>query len=194
MKKFLLMILSVSVLFSGCQTVTTDMVAVDSITDIGDSWNDTDSRLVADEMIDDVLKGGWLKHYYRKNGDKNPTVIVGRVKDRTMEDLNSEIFIHNLQIALVNSGMVDFVANASERIEVRGEREGQASYASEETANFDGEEIGADYMLKGEVNRLVNRDGKKAVKFYQVNLTLINVETNKKVWIGEKKIKKLISS
>jgi len=49
-------------------------------------------------------------------------------------------------------------------------------------------------MLQGEVNSIVNRDGKKSVKFYQISLTLVDIETHKKVWIGEKKIKKLISS
>ena len=31
------------------------------------------------------------------------------------------------------------------------------------------------------------------VKYYQVNLELVNIETNRKAWIGEKKLKKLVS-
>jgi PBP1b-binding outer membrane lipoprotein LpoB len=37
-----------------------------------------------------------------------------------------------------------------------------------------------------------NVSGSKIAVFYSVNLELINVETNQKVWIGNKKIKKLV--
>ncbi len=182
------------ILMTGCQTYQTTRVDVNSVTDVGDTWNDTDSRLVAEAMTDDALRGGWMKQFYRKNGDKMPVVIVTRVNDRTGEGISTKTFIGNIETAFVNSGEIEVVATAHERSDVRREREDQASNASEETAKFDGEELGADYMLKGEVNSIVNRDGRKAVKFYQISLTLIDIETHKKVWIGEKKIKKLISS
>jgi hypothetical protein len=194
MKKTLTLIsfILLTFLFSGCQTTSTQRVATDSVTDIGDKWNDTDSKLVADEMIQDVLSRGWLKAYYRKHDGKNPTVIIGTIKNRSHEHINVKTFIRNLEMALLNSGQVDFVADQKEREQIRSERLDQASNASEDTAKYDGEEIGADYMLQGELNSLVNKDGGKSVKFYQVNLTLIDLEKNKKVWIGEKKIKKLL--
>ncbi len=181
-----------ALVITGCQTTSTQRVDTGEVTDIGDKWNDTDSRLVAEEMIDDVLSRGWLKKYQRKHDGNNPTVIIGKVKNRSHEHINVKTFIRNLEKALLNSGEVEFVASKDERRELRDERLDQASNASEDTAKFDGEEIGADYMLKGELNSIVNKDGGKSVKFYQVNLTLIDLEKNKKVWIGEKKIKKLL--
>lgn len=189
---FVLVCISMALIFSGCKTISTQRVATDEVTDVGDKWNDTDSRLVADEMIEDVLSRGWLKKFQRNHSGKNPTVIIGKVKNRSHEHINVKTFIRNLERALLNSGEVEFVAGKSEREEIREERTDQASYASEETAKYGGEEIGADYMLKGELNSIVNKDGGKSVKFYQVNLTLIDLEKNRKVWIGEKKIKKLL--
>jgi len=46
--------------------------------------------------------------------------------------------------------------------------------------------------LIGVINTIRDDIGGKAVMFYQTNLELINLENNIKVWIGEKKIKKLI--
>lgn len=191
-KSIIFILFTLSIIMFGCQTTSTQRVATDSVTDIGDKWNDTDSRLVADEMIQDVLGRPWLKKYRRKNNDNNPTVIIGTVKNRSHEHINVQTFIRDLERALLNSGEVDFVASKSEREELREERFDQASNASEDTAKFDGEEIGADFMLKGELNSIVNKDGGKSVKFYQVSLTLIDLEKNRKVWIGEKKIKKLL--
>ena len=55
-----------------------------------------------------------------------------------------------------------------------------------------GKELGADYMLKGEINTIIDVEGKTQVKFYQVDLTLISLTDNRKVWVGQKKIKKLV--
>lgn len=191
-KSIILTTLFLALIMAGCQTTSTQRVATDSVTDVGDKWNDTDSRLVADEMIQDVLERPWLNQYRRQHNGKNPTVIIGRVRNKSHEHINVKTFVRNLERALLNSGEVEFVADKSEREEIRDERFDQASNASEDTAKFDGEEIGADFMLQGELNSIVNQDGGKSVKFYQVNLTLIEMEKNKKVWIGEKQIKKLL--
>lgn len=180
-------------LLTGCQTFSTQRVETDTVTDVGDQWNDTDSRLVADEMINDVLSRPWLPQFSQRNDGKNPLVIIGTVKNRSHEHINVKTFVRDLEKALLNSGQVEFVASRDERSEIRDERLDQASYASEETAKAAGQELGADYMLQGELNSIVNKDGGKSVRFYQVNLTLIDLEKNKKVWIGEKKIKKLLN-
>ncbi len=193
MKKLVILTaISISLLFTGCQTVSTQRVDSGEVTDVGSKWNDTDSKLVADEMIQDVLSRPWLRKFQRKNNDNNPNVIIGKVRNKSHEHINVKTFVRNLEKALLNSGEVEFVADKKEREQIREERFDQASNASEDTAKFDGEEIGADFMLIGELNSIVNKDGGKSVKFYQVNLTLIDLERNKKVWIGEKKIKKLL--
>jgi len=188
---FLFAVCSVLII-NGCQTIATQRVETDSVIDVGDKWNDTDSRLVAEEMVQDALERPWLKQFKQSNKQKNPTVIIGAVKNRSHEHINVKTFVRDLERSLLNSGEVEFVASKSERDEIRDERFDQASNASEDTAKFEGEEVGADFMLKGELNSIVNKDGGKSVKFYQVNLTLIEISKNKKVWIGEKKIKKLI--
>ena len=55
-----------------------------------------------------------------------------------------------------------------------------------------GQELGADFMLQGTINSIVDQDKKTKVIFYQVDMELTNVETNEKVWIGNKKIKKVV--
>lgn len=192
-KSIFLIAFALIALLTGCQTFSTQRVETDTVTDVGDQWNDTDSRLVADEMINDVLSRPWLPQFSQRHDGKNPLVIIGTVKNRSHEHINVKTFVRDLEKALLNSGQVEFVASRDERSEIRDERLDQASYASEETAKAAGQELGADYMLQGELNSIVNKDGGKSVRFYQVNLTLIDLEKNKKVWIGEKKIKKLLN-
>jgi hypothetical protein len=103
-----------------------------------------------------------------------------------------ELFTKDMERELINSGQVQFVASKIEREEVREERLDQQMYASMETAKKLGEEVGADFVLIGTFKSVEDvLEGKKAV-LYSVDLELIDVEKNLKVWIGNKKIKKFI--
>ena len=166
-------------------------VETDTVTDLSGNWNDTDSRLVADEMIQDALSQSWLTRFNREQG-KAPTVIVGEVRNLSHEHINTRTFISDIERALINSGEVEFVASSEERGEVRAERKDQDLHASEETRKAMGQEIGADFMLKGSINTIIDAVSGEQVRFYQVDLTLIDLANNRKVWVGQKKIKKTI--
>jgi hypothetical protein len=148
--------------------------------------------MVSEEMIRDCLDRPWLQRFVDTHGGKIPTVIVGRVRNRSHEHINTQTFVKDLERALINSGRVQFVASKGERFGVREERMDQAEHASDGTMKGPGEEIGADFMLIGTINTIRDEAGGTAVMFYQTNLELINMSNNIKVWIGEKKIKKLI--
>lgn len=176
----------------GCSSTRVDRVDVDETIDLSGRWNDTDSRLVSEEMVRDVLERPWVGDHRRDNQGKAPSVIVGTVRNRSDEHINTQTFVKDLERALVNSGDVTLVADSRERLEIRSERKDQATHASEETAKEEGREIGADFMLQGSINTISDRIDGKEVKYYQVNLEMIHIQTHKKVWLGEKKIKKLV--
>jgi uncharacterized protein (TIGR02722 family) len=186
-----LLVCAALVVVAGCGR-SVKRVETTEVIDISGRWNDTDSRLVSEEMIKDCLSRPWIYRFQETHGEKLPVVIVGTVRNMSHEHISVQTFVKDLERALINSGEVDFVAAKGEREELREERKDQAKYASEETARAFGEEIGADFMLKGTLNSMLDKVGGKAVMFYQVNLELIDLETNRKAWIGDKKIKKLI--
>ena len=182
--------LILSLLQVGCATSVTRMDA-DEVKDLSGAWNDTDSRLVSEEMIQDVLSRSWLQQYVRAQR-KQPTVIVGEIRNLSHEHINVNTFVADMERSLINSGKVEFVASRTERQDVREEREDQDLHAREDTRKAMGQEIGADFMLKGTINTIVDPSGTKQVRYYQVNLTLISMADNRKVWVGQKEIKKLV--
>jgi len=177
-------------LLAACNPTVT-RVDSDSVTDLSGKWNDTDSRLVAQEMIQDVLSRGWLSKFNRKSG-KAPTVIVGTVRNLSHEHINTRTFIADMERELINSGEVDFVASAADRKEIRQEVKEQDLNASEATRKSMGQEIGADFMLQGSINTIVDAVSGEQARFYQIDLALIELGTNRKVWVGQKKIKKTV--
>ncbi|MEO6094343.1 MAG: penicillin-binding protein activator LpoB [Fibrobacteria bacterium] len=176
-------------MLTGCSTKVT-RVSHDSTIDLTGKWNDTDSRLVAEEMVKDALSGAWYAKYAANK--TTPTVVVGEVRNKSHEHISTETFINDIQRALINSGKVEFVANKGERNQIRDEKADQATNSAVETRQSAGEESGAKLMMIGELNTIVDQDGGKAVVFYQTNLELVEIETHKKLWIGDKKIKKFV--
>lgn len=166
-------------------------IAADSQTDLSGRWNDTDARLVAEELIKDALSSAWIDRFKSEN-DEYPVIMVGRVRNETMEHIDTEVFTKELERAFVNSGRVDVVASTSESEQVRKIRQDQQSYASFETAAALGKEVGADFVMIGNISSILDEEGGQAVVFYTINMEMVNVETNTKAWIGNKKIKKQI--
>ncbi len=189
----LLALLIPTLVILGCaQKMKVSRIEVDTITDLSGRWNDTDSRLVSEEMIKDCLNHPWLRNHVTEN-NKKPVVIVGAIRNKSLEHIPTDTFIGDIERAFVNSGQVEVVANVFERLDLRAEKDDQSEFSSLETQKRMREELGADYMMTGLINSIEDKEGGDKIVFYQVDLTLINVETNAKVWIGQKKIKKYIA-
>jgi uncharacterized protein (TIGR02722 family) len=160
--------------------------------DLSGRWNDTDSKLVAEKMINDCLTKRWRADHWEKFKTR-PVVIVGQVRNKTTEHIAVGTFIGDMERTFVNSGEVEVVASPEEREQIRDERADQQEFSSEETMKQWGREHGADYMLMGVINSIEDRERGEMVIFYQVDLTLIDLERNTKVWQGQEKIKKYIT-
>lgn len=170
---------------------TVERIDVEETRDLSGEWNDTDSRLVSEEMIRDVLSRPWIGEFVGARG-KQPAVIVGEMRNLSHEHINTVTFVSDMERELINSGRVEFVASRTERSEIRDERKDQELHAREETRKAMGQELGADFMLKGTINTIIDTEGKQQVRYYQVDLTLISMADNRKVWVGQKKIKKYV--
>ncbi len=161
------------------------------VTDFSGRWNDTDSKMVAEAMIKEMVKQPWLEKFSSTTG-RQPVVIVGTILNKSHEHIDVGTFVTDLQREMTNSQQVVFVANKNERDEIREERKEQAVHAREDTQKRPGQEVGADFMMKGNISTIVDEsDGVKAV-YFQVDLDLIDLENNVKSWYGQKKIKKVI--
>jgi uncharacterized protein (TIGR02722 family) len=189
----LLVVLGLSALAAaGCGGKRVTRIDPTTVTDLSGRWNDTDSRLVANALIEQSLNAPWLRRYAEAHGGEPPTVIVGEFRNRTLEHIPVNTFIRDLERAFVNSGAVRVVASADERKEVRAERADQQEHARADTRARIGQELGARYMLHGEIQAIEDREGGDKVIFYQVDATLIDLESNEKAWVGQYQIKKYI--
>lgn len=192
MKKGLFLILA-AMLIAGCSShKEVSRLSPDQQTDLSGQWNDTDAKLVAQEMVNDCLAKIWLTDFIAAKGGK-PVVTVGTIRNMSSEHIDTEVFSTDFERELINSGKIKFVAGRDQRSEIRNERADQQDNASEETMKKFGKEIGADFILLGAVKTITDEvEGRRTI-FYQTDFELVNLQTNEKVWIGSKEIKKGIS-
>ncbi len=191
MKSKIFLSLGLLLLLFSCGTTKVQRIADDEVIDLSGRWNDTDSRLTAEQIVADCLSRAWLDGFRAENGEK-PVVIVGRIRNKSSEHIEVLTFTKDIEKELINSGRVRFVASSEEREEIREERLDQQSNATEETAKALAAETGADFMMKGTITSITDAvEGKRVIK-YQVSMELIHLENNEKVWIGSNEVKKQI--
>jgi hypothetical protein len=177
---------------SGCWTKRVTRIEPTAVTDLSGRWNDTDSRLVANQLVTQTLGAGWAKRYTDTHGGEAPTIVVGTFNNRTLEHIAVGTFVNDIENALITTGSARVVASGSARGDLRGERKDQQQNARADTRARQGQELGARYMLAGDLQAIEDVEGRERVMFYQVDASLIDLETNAKVWVGQHKIKKYV--
>jgi uncharacterized protein (TIGR02722 family) len=190
--RLLLSLTAIILLAAGCSTSpTVTRTASDEVIDLSGRWNDTDSRLTAETMVSSMLSSAWLEQFISNEG-REPVVIVGSIRNRSSEHIDAETFIKDIERELINSGRIIFVAGGDAREEVREERDDQQSNSTQSSAAALAAETGADFMMQGVITSQTDAiDGKRAT-LYKVDMELIGLENNQKVWIDTKEIKKLV--
>jgi len=194
--KLIIFAIVISIVLSSCATVKVARVSSDTTVDLSGYWNDTDVRLVCKDLINKCLSSPRVASFEAKN-KRLPVIMVGKFKNDSTEHIDTSIITEKMSDAIINSGLADFVADRSEREELRQERKDQnrGGYTSEETMKNMSNETGADFMLKGSVKTIVDKAGNKTVRTYFVYVQLINLETNVVMFkASNEDIKKIIKT
>ncbi len=188
-----ILVLGTVVFVNGCGK-SVEVARVDSGKEIAltDKWNDEDSRLVAEEMINDMLSYPWISQFNQRFPGKEPLVTVQRVRNKSHEHIAVDTFVNDIKRAVIRSGKAGFIATLEERQDTRAELADQDMNASTDTRMEMGEEDGANFALSGTINSIVDQLDGQRVTYYQVDLKLINLQTAREVWNGSKKIKKFM--
>jgi uncharacterized protein (TIGR02722 family) len=183
--------LALVAILAGCSGRTVTRVDPGTQIDLSGNWNDVDSQNVAADLTEAITYAAWIENHRADHGDR-PVLIVGTIRNKTVEHIPMKTLTADIERDFINSGRVLVVASPEEREQVRQERGEQQDFASEETMKAWGREMGADYMLLGELNTIIDAYDGNEVKFYQTDVYLVDLETNVKVWAGQTKTKKAI--
>ena len=192
--KNLFFCLAIFSIFVSCSSAP-KVSRVDSSTqiDLSGYWNDTDVRIVCESLINDCINSPRVAQAIAAKAGRNPVVLVGSFRNESSEHIDTEIVSSMMEVAIFNSGKLDFVAGGVTRIELREERQDQQSNASEATASSLANETGADFLMTGTVRTIVDRAGNQTLRTYFVFAEMTDIETNARMWMAQNSdIKKVI--
>ena len=157
-------------------------------------WNDSDARAVAEDLIPECLGSPWLPEFRGQHGEQRPRILIADIENNTSEHINTDVFMNELQRVLINSGVVRFVADEVVRDDLMREVEWQREMAKGGGVSDDVDRgvSGADFVMLGVVNSVVDQERKSAIVYYKVDLSLTDLRNWEKVWIGTAERKHLV--
>ena len=179
--------LAMALLLSGCasrvdygdaqarETVTTD-------------FGSTDLQIIAAKMVDDMMVFPPIVAMTR---DRRPVLFVDRVKNKTSEHIDTESITDTIQSKLINSGKFRFVdMSVVNRVREQLEYQQDSGMVDQATAAQMGRQVGAEFMLYGNLSSIVKRDNSTKDVYYKFTLKLLNIQSGIIEWSGEKEIRK----
>ncbi|MCR4791089.1 MAG: penicillin-binding protein activator LpoB [Treponemataceae bacterium] len=184
---------TICVLFVFASVFAAPVKRADSGKDLNGYWNENDVQLVCESIIDQVLNNRRIARFEDDN-DRLPIVVIGQILNESSEYIDTSIIEKKLQNAIINSGVMDFVAESSERDILREEIRDQSDHASADTAKDMDEEDAADFMLTGNVKSLIEYGKKESQRTYYITIQMTDIQSHRVIFSGEEKIIKLFKT
>jgi uncharacterized protein (TIGR02722 family) len=120
-----------------------------------------------------------------------PIVMVTRLQNKTSEIIDTQSITDMFQVELQNSGKVTFVDKAA-REDIAEEYDYQGSgMVSRETKKGAGGQVGADLIMNGRLDSIVQEAGRDKTVYYKLTMNLTNLKSGLIVWTGQKQLRKI---
>ena len=179
--------LAMALLLTGCASKVDygDAQARETVTT---DFGSTDLQMIAAKMVDDMMVFPPIVDMTR---ERRPVLFVDRVKNKTSEHIDTESITDTIQTKLINSGKFRFVdMSVVNRVREQLEYQQDSGMVDQVTAAQMGRQIGAEFMLYGNLSSIVKRDDSTKDVYYKFTLKLLNIQSGIIEWSGEKEIRK----
>ncbi len=183
----IVLMVSTLCLLSACSSSTQygDAQGVETVnTDFGS----TDLQSIANDMVDDLLM---FPPMVAITSSKRPILFVDGIKNKTIEQIDTQNITDTIQSKLLRSGKYRFIdMDAVKAMAKQMDYQAQSGMVDQDKAVRMGKQVGAEYMLYGNLASIVKRDKKTTDVYYKFTLKLMHLESGLLEWSAEKEIRK----
>lgn len=152
---------------------------------LNDSWSETDMQNAVKDLVASVTS-----HNSIANAKTPPVVIVTQLQNKTSEHIDTQNIMDMVRVELMKSGKVEFIDKEA-RQDIKDEYDYQNSgVVAEESKKGPGGQAGADFIINGRLDSIVQEVGKDKTVYYKITLNLTNLKTSKIAWSDYKQIRK----
>ncbi|HLB58571.1 MAG TPA: penicillin-binding protein activator LpoB [Bdellovibrionota bacterium] len=153
-----------------------------------DQWSETDMQVAVHDLVNSMVHT--TRAYGNVNNRRIPIVMVTNLQNQTSEHINTESIMDMVRVEITKNGQVQFVDKQA-RGDIKEEYEYQEGMVTEETKSKKGSQIGADYILNGRLDSIVQEAGSKKTVYYKLTMNLTDLKSGLISWTDQKQIRKL---
>lgn len=153
---------------------------------LNDKWSETDMQNAVKDLVNSATK-----HYEIQRAKKPPVVMVTKLQNKTSEHIDTQNIMDMIRVELMRNGRLQFVDKAA-REDIQDEYDYQDSgTTSRATQKRKGNQIGADYIINGRLDSIVQQAGREKTVYYKLTLNMTNLKTGLILWSDYKQIRKM---
>ncbi|ABV35525.1 conserved hypothetical protein [Shewanella sediminis HAW-EB3] len=191
MKHFkLIFMLAVAIGLAGCQSKVEygDATEVETV---NENFGSSDLQAITAKMVDSMLT---FPPVMVLTANDRPIMFVDKIKNKTSEHIDTESVTDSISNKLLRSGKFRFIDMTKvDAVRKQLDYQNNAGMVDPSTAISFGRQIGAQYMLYGNLSSIVKQDGSTKDVYYKMTMRLMDLETGLIEWSDEKEIRKVKS-
>ncbi len=152
---------------------------------LNDAWSETDMQKTVESMVASLVA-----HPAIAGAKAPPILMVTNLQNKTSEHIDTQSIMDMVRVDLSKSGKVAFVDK-----EARGDVSDEYNYQNsgmmnKETKKGPGGQVGADFIVNGRIDSIVQEVGKEKTVYYKITLNMTNLKTNLITWTDQKQMRK----
>ena len=181
------LILASTLLTQGCVSRVDYEDALDTET-VNTDFGSTDLQIVSKNMVDSMMK---FPSVIVLTSNSRPVIMVDSIRNKTSEHIDTESVTDSVRTQLLRSGKFRFVdMTRVESVRKQLDYQNNSGLVNPTQAVSFGRQVGAKYMLYGNLSSIVKENKDERNVYYKVTMNLMDLETGLLEWSDEKEIRK----
>ncbi|MFM2476806.1 penicillin-binding protein activator LpoB [Celerinatantimonas sp. MCCC 1A17872] len=153
------------------------------------NFGSTDLQKIANNMTDSLLASGFTQKLSAQG--KTPVIYVEGIKNKTSEHIDTESITNSISTKLLQSGKFQFVdMTRVNAVRKQLNYQNQSGMVDPDKAVRFGHQVGAQYMLYGNLSSIVKSNSSTKDVYYKMTMRLMDLKTGLLVWADETQIRK----
>jgi len=182
-------VLAGSLTLTGCAGTTVQYGDAGSAKPISTEFGSSDLQQIAESLVDSMTT---FPPVVELTGKRRPVLTVDKVKNKTMQHIDTESITDSIRARLIKSGKFRFIDRttddqAIEEIKIQQE----SGLVDKATAVEFGKQSGAEFLLTANFSEIKQKAGGVTDVYYKFTMSLKNLKTGILEWSDEKEIRKI---
>lgn len=180
-----MLVIAAALVLTACAGPKTRYGDAGSVETVTNQFGSTDLQMLAEQMTQSMLQAPVI------SSGNLPIVTTQEVKNKTSEYIDTRAITNRMRSSLQKSGRVRFAVDQAEMQKQLDElNRQQGEQYDQDKAVQQGKMVGAGYRVTGEITSIVKEAKNVKDVYYQLFMSLTNIQTGIEEWSETKDIRK----